>query len=119
VISLLSAVPPAARAGPVVPGFPHHDAATGSYGRVVRTAAARAGLPGVTLYWLRHSVATELARQGLSSAQLQAAMGWTSIAMATRYVHLTGRDTAGATDRLPWSQSPPPPPPDTATPPRG
>jgi integrase len=108
VLEWFERVPPAERRGPVVPGFPYHDGTSlmGNYGGPVAMAAEDAGLPGVTLYWLRHTVATELARQGLSEAQLQTAMGWKSSAMARRYVHLVGRDVAGVTDRLPWARPP-------------
>jgi len=96
----LGRVPRKARKGPLVPGFPHKG---GSYCRAVRAAAKAAGLEGVTLYWLRHSVATQLAAAGESAARLQGLMGWRSIRMADRYVRLDGGDLRGAMDRLPWS----------------
>jgi len=92
------------RSGKVVPGFPYNELRTtpGTYFGAVRTAAEDAGLEGVTLYWLRHSVAQHLADTGESESRLQAMMGWKSGQMARRYIKLSKIRLAGMADKLPW-----------------
>lgn len=102
--ALLDAVPKRDRGGPVVPGFPYneeHDTPV-KYSLVIRRAAKEAGLEGVTLYTLRRSVATHLAQAGESVSRLQAFMGWTSPAMAARYVNLAAMDIQDMVEELPW-----------------
>jgi integrase len=52
----------------------------------------KAGLPGRTFHWLRHSCGSELARQGVSQAQIMAVMGHKSFASSARYIHANVND---------------------------
>jgi integrase len=64
-----------------------------------RKARVRAGLPNLRWHDLRHTFASWLAQAGASDRILQAAGGWTSPKMLTRYAHLRGDDV------LKYSQS--------------
>jgi integrase len=59
-------------------------------------ARKKAGLDSdgeqLVLYSTRHTILTEAARNGVTGPQLQALGGWTSLAMARRYVHLDEAD---------------------------
>lgn len=101
-LAYLRRIPEAERVGPLVPEFPYSEdrPTPGNYYHAVKTATVDAGLAGVTLYTLRHTVATRLAAAGESASRLQQIMGWKSIAMAQRYVRLSGHDVKGATDRI-------------------
>lgn len=106
-VEFLTATRKKDRTGKVVSGFPYNEArkAPGNYWGPVRTAAARAGLPGVTLYWLRHSVATHLATR-VSPAELQLMMGHLSYKTTNRYVRLVAKQIAHVPDKLPWTSRP-------------
>ena len=59
---------------------------------LMRKTVNQAGLPGRTFHWLRHSCGTELARQGVSQAQIMAVMGHKSLASSARYIHSNVND---------------------------
>lgn len=57
-----------------------------------RKTAKQAKLPDRTFHWLRHSCGTELARRGVSQAQIMAVMGHKSLASSARYIHANVND---------------------------
>jgi integrase len=66
-------------------------------GELFALARRKAGLEGkrgerLVLYTTRHTILTEAVRSGVTGPQLQALGGWTSLAMARRYVHLDEAD---------------------------
>lgn len=56
--------------------------------KAFNNAVARAGLSGVTLHTLRHTVASRVAQNGMSANEIQHLLGHTTPAMSTRYIHL-------------------------------
>lgn len=69
--------------------------------KVLQEAAKRAGIPkAVNPHALRHARSTFLAKH-LTEAQMKQYLGWTQGSkMAAVYVHLSGRDTDAAIDRI-------------------
>lgn len=65
----------------------------------MRRVRKRAGIKpdengeSITLYSNRHTLLTQAARNGVTGPQLQLLGGWTSLAMAEKYVHLAEHDT--------------------------
>lgn len=57
-----------------------------------RKTAEQAKLSDRTFHWLRHSCGTELARRGVSQAQIMAVMGHKSLASSARYIHANVND---------------------------
>jgi integrase len=65
--------------------------------RAFKAAREKAGIEEkdgerLYLYSSRHTILTEAVRSGVTGPQLQALGGWTSLAMARRYVHLDEAD---------------------------
>ena len=56
--------------------------------KAFNTAVKKAGLEGVTLHTLRHTVASRIAQSGMSANEIQHLLGHTTTAMSTRYIHL-------------------------------
>ena len=54
--------------------------------RYWKPAARAAGVPEAVPHWLRHTVATRLARGGLTAFELKDWLGWSSIDQAETYV---------------------------------
>ncbi len=64
--------------------------------RVVKAAAARAGLPaGVSPHWLRHSFASHALDNGAPLPLVQAGLGHASVATTSKYLHARPSDGAG------------------------
>lgn len=61
--------------------------------RRVKTAAGLVGERNLRFHDLRHSAASFLAANGATEAEIMAAIGWETPAMAARYVHLYGDRT--------------------------
>lgn len=68
--------------------------------RHLRTLLARAGLPRVTLYQLRHTGATALLALGVPERQVQELMGHSSPAMTRRYAQVLGEQQRDAAARM-------------------
>ena len=66
--------------------------------RQIQKIAKKAGIKKrVNLHGFRHARATELAKMGLSGAQMAGYLGWTqSTKMAGTYIHLAGKDVDDA-----------------------
>jgi site-specific recombinase XerD len=63
--------------------------------RIVRDAAARAGVPeGVTTHWLRHAHASHALDRGAPIHLVQATLGHASIATTSRYLHARPGDSS-------------------------
>lgn len=60
----------------------------------------QADLPGRTFHWLRHSCGTELARQGVSQAQIMAVMGHKTLVASARYIHANVNDRRAVVDKV-------------------
>ncbi len=61
--------------------------------RIVKAAAARAGLPdAVSAHWLRHAHASHVLDHGAPVHVLQGSLGHASLATTTRYVHVRPGD---------------------------
>ena len=64
--------------------------------RIVKAAAARAGLPeGVSPHWLRHSFASHALDRGAPLSLVQQGLGHTSVATTSKYLHARPSDGAG------------------------
>ncbi len=64
--------------------------------RIVKTAAARAGLPnGVSPHWLRHSHASHSLDRGAPLSLVQQGLGHASVATTSKYLHARPSDGAG------------------------
>jgi len=64
--------------------------------RIVKTAAARAGLPpDVSTHWLRHAHASHSLDRGAPISLVQATLGHASIATTGRYLHARPGDSSG------------------------
>ncbi len=64
--------------------------------RIVKAAAARAGLPdGVSPHWLRHSFASHALDHGAPLSLVQQGLGHASVATTSRYLHARPSDGAG------------------------
>ena len=102
----LSQVPVGQRTGPVLPDFPYDEARPnpGGYWRTVRRYTEAAGLHGVTLYWLRHTVATHLIRAGVPGPKVQKIMGHRAYRTTENYVSLEAADVRKDIAVLPWSR---------------
>lgn len=67
-----------------------------------RAAAARAGLPWATPHVLRHTWATWMRRYGgADGIDLVATGAWRNLASVNRYTHVTAREVAGRSAKLP------------------
>lgn len=70
--------------------------------KTLRTAFERArvavGLPGVRLHDLRHAYASHLAASGAAAADLRDLLGHSSLAVTSRYTHVTADRLRGAVD---------------------
>jgi integrase/recombinase XerD len=63
--------------------------------RIVKAAAARAGLPpGVSAHWLRHAHASHALDRGAPISLVQATLGHASVATAGRYTHARPDDSS-------------------------
>ena len=63
--------------------------------RVVKAAAARAGLPpGVSAHWLRHAHASHALDCGAPVHLVQATLGHASVATTGRYLHASPTDSS-------------------------
>lgn len=67
---------------------------------VFMRACARAGLKDVTPHALRHTFASRLAMAGVDPRTIQELGGWKTLAMVTRYTHLSKSHKAEALERL-------------------
>lgn len=65
-----------------------------------RTATRRAGLPGITLYSLRHIAASYLLMRGADIRTVAEIMGHANISTTMRYTHLLDAHKLAAVDRL-------------------
>ena len=64
--------------------------------RIVKAAAARAGLPGgVSPHWLRHSFASHALDRGAPLSLVQQGLGHASVATTSKYLHARPSDGAG------------------------
>ena len=64
--------------------------------RVVKAAAARAGLPdGTSPHWLRHSHASHSLDRGAPLSLVQQGLGHASVATTSKYLHARPSDGAG------------------------
>ncbi|MGI3903066.1 MAG: tyrosine-type recombinase/integrase [Janthinobacterium lividum] len=64
--------------------------------RIVKTAAARAGLPdGTSPHWLRHSHASHSLDRGAPLSLVQQGLGHASVATTSKYLHARPSDGAG------------------------
>jgi site-specific recombinase XerD len=64
--------------------------------RVVKAAAARAGLPAeVSAHWLRHAHASHALGRGAPTHLVQATLGHASVATTGRYLHARPSDSSG------------------------
>jgi integrase len=60
----------------------------------------KAGLPHVTIHWLRHSCGTAMAQAGLSQAQIMAQLGHKTLAASQRYMHSNAEFQRQALERV-------------------
>ena len=64
--------------------------------RIVKAAAARAGLPdGTSPHWLRHSHASHSLDRGAPLSLVQQGLGHASVATTSKYLHARPSDGAG------------------------
>ena len=87
-------------AGPEAPVFPSSRGGEGltrtAVHRIVKAAAARAGLPpGVSAHWLRHCHASHALDRGAPVSLVQAGLGHSSISTTGRYLHARPGDGSG------------------------
>lgn len=68
--------------------------------RLWEKTVTQAQLPGRTFHWLRHSCGTELARQGVSQAQIMAVMGHKTLVASARYIHANVEDRRAVVDKV-------------------
>lgn len=61
-------------------------------------AVRAAKIPHIRFHDLRHTACSRLARKGLSTVQLQAVSGHKTLAMLSKYVHLTATDVVALLD---------------------
>jgi integrase len=91
---------PARRTGRLFP--PQRGA--GKRGSQIRVAfegaLARAGITGFRFHDLRHTAASHLVMRGASLRDVQEVLGHTTLAMTTRYAHLSPAHLRGAVERL-------------------
>jgi integrase/recombinase XerD len=63
--------------------------------RVVKVAAARAGLPpGLSAHWLRHAHASHALDRGAPVSLVQVTLGHASVATTGRYLHARPNDSS-------------------------
>ena len=63
--------------------------------RVVKAAAARAGLPpALSAHWLRHAHASHALDRGAPVSLVQATLGHASVATTGRYLHVRPNDSS-------------------------
>lgn len=79
------------------------------FGRVFSRLARDQGLPGITLYSLRHLSASYLIMRGVDIRTVAEIMGHTNISMTMRYTHLAAAHKLQALDRLDFSADKPRP----------
>ncbi len=68
--------------------------------RLWEKTVTQAQLPGRTFHWLRHSCGTEMARQGVSQAQIMAVMGHKTLVASARYIHANVEDRRVVIDKV-------------------
>lgn len=68
--------------------------------RLWEKTVQQAQLPGRTFHWLRHSCGTELARKGVSQAQIMAVMGHKTLVASARYIHANVEDRRAVVDKV-------------------
>ena len=63
--------------------------------RIVKTAGARVGVPGLSPHWLRHALASHALEDGADIALVRDTLGHASAATTSRYLHARPNDSAG------------------------